>query len=379
MARTIKKPSSPEQERMDNLEGKKRASFDVDLSRFQKIKTKEKIIFTKNLQVMLKAGLSISSAMNTLTAQTDNLRFKRVIAQIHSDIEKGTTFATALKKHQKIFGDLYISMIESGELSGTLEDTLDYLQLQMKKDSELVAKVRGAMIYPSIVVVAMVGIGIAMMVFVIPKLVGIFDELKAELPAPTKVLISISNFLTNNGLLSVVIAIAVIAGIKIVYSTGPGKRFFHLLFLKAPILGPIAHKINVARMSRTLSSLIKTDLPIMKSLSITSETLGNVHYKKAMEDTIEQVQKGIPIAEAIQKYPNLFPPMVVQMIIVGEQSGQVDEVLGEVAHFYEEEIDQTMSDLPQIIEPLLILVLGAGVGAMAVAIIMPLYSLSESI
>ncbi len=379
MTRTIQKQTTPEEDILKNLEGKKRASFDVDLSRFQKVKAKEKIIFTKNLQIMLKTGLSISDALKTLIIQTDNLRFKRVIAQIHSDIEKGNTFASALKKHKNIFNELFISMIESGELSGSLEESLEYLQLQMKKDSELVAKVRGAMIYPTIVIIAMVGIGIAMMVFVIPKLISIFDELKAELPAPTKILINISDFLTNNGVLSVGIAVAVIVGIKLINKTKLGKSFFHMMFLKAPILGTITHKINVARMARTLSSLIRTDLPIVQSLNITSQTLGNVHYKKAILKTAEDIQKGISVATAMGKYPKLFPPMVIQMLTVGEKSGQIDEVLSEVAHFYEDEIDQTMSDLPQIIEPILILVLGAGVGAMAVAIIMPLYSLSESI
>lgn len=378
MARTIQQ-KTPEQEQSIELEGKKRASFDVDLSRFQKVKAKEKIVFTKNLQIMLKTGLSIADALRTLTAQTENLRFKRVLAQIHADIEQGNTFASALKKHENIFGELFISMIESGELSGSLEEALDYLQLQMKKDMELMAKVRGAMIYPAIVIIAMVGIGIAMMVFVIPKLIGIFDELKADLPAPTKVLIALSDFLTNNGLIAVIGAVLLIVGIKLIYRSAPGKAFFHTLFLKSPILGPIAHKINIARMARTLSSLIKTDLPIVQSLDITSKVLGNVHYKKAVSITKEEIQKGVSMATAMQKYPKLFPPMVIQMLTVGEESGQADEVLAEVAHFYEDEIDQTMTDLPQIIEPVLILVLGAGVGAMAVAIIMPLYSLSESI
>lgn len=358
---------------------KKSLNKDIDLSRFQRVKLKEKIVFTKNLQVMLKTGLPLSSALKTLAEQSDNQKLQKILLDVQGKIEQGTTLAEAMSKYPKVFNELFINMIESGELSGNLVEVLDYLQLQMKKDHELLSKVRGAMIYPSIVLIAMGAIGTAMMVFVIPKLVSIFDEFKAELPLPTKILIAVSNFITSNGILVVIGVITLVALIRFAYRNPKGKRVFHLLFLKSPILGPITHKINLARFARTLSSLIKTDIQIVKSFEITSKTLGNVYYKDSLIVASENIKKGVAISESLGEYPKLYPPVVAQMVTVGEQSGEIDSVLMELAQFYEEDINQIMDNLPQVIEPLLILILGAGVGGMAVSIIMPLYTLTETI
>lgn len=357
----------------------KRNFLKTNLDFLSSVNLKEKIVFTKNLQIMIRTGLSLSAAMKTLAVQTNNKYFQKILFDIQINIEKGNSFGDSLKKYPKVFNEIFISMIESGELSGNLEEVLDYLQTQMKKNHELISKVKGAMIYPTIVLIAMFGIGTAMMIFVIPKLISIFDEFKADLPAPTKILIATSNFLTHNGLLSFITLVVLIVAINFFHRTEIGKKIFHGFYLKAPILGPITRKINLARFSRTLSSLIKTDIPIIQSFGITSKTLGNVYYKKALAESVKEIEKGVTISQSISKYPKLFTPMVLQMLTVGEESGEVDEVLMEIADFYEEEIDQIMKNLPQIIEPVLILVLGFGVGAMAVAIIMPLYSLTESI
>ncbi len=376
MPRTLTK--QPNTEVLKTKDKGKGLSRDLDLSRFTTVSLKEKIVFTKNLQIMLKTGLSLSNAIEILAKQSDNAKFEKVLIDIHQTIEQGGTFASALKKHPKEFNELFISMVESGELAGNLEEVLNYLQIQMKKDHQLLAKVRGALIYPAVVVVAMVGIGMGLMIFVIPRLISIFEELKTELPLPTKILISISHFLTSQGLWVILGTIALIFFLRFIYSTTKGKEFFHLLMLKAPVMGAIVHKINLARFARTLSSLIKTDIPIIQSFDITSQTLGNVFYKNALITSSEEIKKGVTMNQTLAKHNKLFPPMVIQMVTVGEESGEVDEVLVELANFYEEDIDQTMENLPQLIEPLLILVLGAGVGAMAVSIIMPLYSLSES-
>ncbi len=366
-----------------NTQSKKEDSFiskllKTDISKFTKVPIKEKIIFTQNLSVMIKTGLPLSKALYTLSQQTKNQKFKEILLDIHNKIEKGTSFAEALKDHKSTFGELFVSMVESGEISGNLEEVLNQVYLQMKKDHEIVSKVKGAMIYPVIVVIAMIGIGIAMMVFVIPKLVSIFDEIKAELPLPTKILIAISNFLTQNGIIALGILIFIIVALKLIHKTDKGKSFFHYLILKSPIMGNISRKINLARFSRTMSSLLKTDIPIIKCFEITAKVVGNVHYKKSLLKAAEDIKKGLPISQSVSKFPKLFTPMIIQMITVGEESGEVDTVLKEIASFYEEDIDQTMKNLPQIIEPLLILVLGIGVGAMAVSIIMPLYSLTQN-
>ncbi len=356
----------------------KQSLLKTDISKYTKVPIKEIILFTQNLSVMIKTGLPLSKALITLSKQTKSQKFRDTLLDIHDKIEKGVSFAEALKNHRKIFGDLFISMISSGEISGNLEEVLNQIYLQMKKDHEIVSKVKGAMIYPAIVVTAMVGIGIAMMVFVIPRLTSIFDELDAELPLPTQILISISDFLTERGLLAVALFIILIIIYKLIHRTDKGKSFFHKLILKTPILGNISRKINLARFARTISSLIRTDISIIKSFEITSKVLSNVHYKKALLKSAEDIKKGTTISKSLSKYPDLFTPMILQMIIVGEESGEIDNVLKEIALFYEEDIDQTMKNLPQIIEPVLILVLGVGVGAMAVSIIMPLYSLTQN-
>ena len=366
-----------------NTRPKKQDSFiskllKTDISKFTKVPIKEKIIFTQNLSVMIKTGLPLSKALHTLSQQTKNQKFKEILLDIHNKIEKGTSFAEALKDHKSTFGELFVSMVESGEISGNLEEVLNQVYLQMKKDHEIVSKVKGAMIYPAIVVIAMIGIGIAMMVFVIPKLVSIFDEIKAELPLPTKILIAISDFLTQNGIIALGIFVFIIIVLKLIHKTDKGKSLFHYLILKSPIMGNISRKINLARFSRTMSSLLKTDIPIIKCFEITAKVVGNVHYKKSLLKAAEDIKKGLPISQSVSKFPKLFTPMIIQMITVGEESGEVDTVLKEIASFYEEDIDQTMKNLPQIIEPLLILVLGIGVGAMAVSIIMPLYSLTQN-
>jgi len=350
------------------------------LSRHRGIPLTEKIFFIQNLHVMVRTGISLAAALRTLAEQTSHKRFRAVLTDIYGRVEKGTPFARALSAHPNIFPDLMVSMIESGELSGKLDEVLKHVTEQLKKDHELVSKVRGAMLYPAIIVIAMGGIGTAMMVFVIPKLLTIFTEFNTELPLPTRVLIAASNFTTRHGLLLALLAILLIAGARYgIKKTERGKQFFHGLLLRLPLFGGIIKKVNLARISRTFSSLLTTDIPIVQTALITSKTIANIHYRAALIDLSEKLKKGAPVSQVLSAYPHLFPPVVSQLARVGEESGSLDHVLGELASFYEEDVDQIMKNLPSIIEPLLILILGAGVGAMAVAIIMPMYSLTQTI
>jgi type II secretory pathway component PulF len=350
------------------------------LARHRGVPLTEKIFFIQNLQVMVRTGISLASALRTLAEQTSHKRFRFVINDCYTQVEKGTPFARALSRHPNIFPDLMVSMIESGELSGKLEEVLKHVTEQLKKDHELVSKVRGAMMYPSIILVAMGGIGTAMMIFVIPKLLNIFSEFNAELPLPTRVLIATSTFTTAHGPLIAVGIIALITSLRLwVKKTVQGKIFVHGLLLRLPIFGPIIKKVNLARISRTFSSLLTTDIPIVQTASITSKTIANIHYRNALIDLSEKLKKGSQVSQTFALYPRLFPPVVSQLARVGEESGSLDHVLGELASFYEEDLDQIMKNLPSIIEPVLILFLGLGVGAMAVAIIMPMYSLTQTI
>lgn len=348
------------------------------LINLQTISLTDKIFFVQNLRVMIKSGLSLSQALNTIGDQVTNSKFKKIINLISQDVEAGVSFATAIAKYPKVFNDLFVNMIKSGELSGNLEDVLEKLHTQMKKDHDLIAGVKGAMVYPLVVVIAMVGIGIAMIIFVVPKLITIFEEFQADLPLATKILIKTSKFITNNGLWIVIgLAIIIMAFTKFARSK-PGKKILHKILLYLPVFGKISKKINLARFCRTVSSLLKTDISIVQALEITSMVVGNIYYKQALANASKKITKGLQINKILTDYPKLFPGTVIQMLKVGEESGAVDKVLDEVAQFYEEDINQVMKTLPAIIEPVLILILGLGVGAMAVAIIMPMYSLTQT-
>ncbi|MBI3290874.1 type II secretion system F family protein [Candidatus Falkowbacteria bacterium] len=345
----------------------------------RKIKLTDKIFFVQQLSVMLKAGISLSVALKTLAEQTSSKTFHRILADLQQGVEKGNLLSRGLEDYQKLFGELFISMIQAGEASGKLEDVLKQLFIQMKKDHEIVSKVKGAMIYPSIVVAMMAAIGTLMMVYVIPTISSVFTELNVELPLATRILIGLSQFSLTYGLYVLIGLVILIAALNRIIATPKGKKEFHKLILKTPVVGPIIKKINLARFARSLSSLLKTDIPIVKSFEITSRILGNVIYRNALLESKEKIKKGISIQQSLIPYIDLFPPVISQMISVGEETGALDEILEESANFYEEDVRQTMENLPSLIEPLLVVILGAGVGAMAVAVIMPIYSLSETI
>jgi type IV pilus assembly protein PilC len=343
------------------------------------IPLREKLFFVQYLGIMLKSGISLAGGLKTLSIQTENKHFSKVILDISESVEKGVSFTESLRPHKKIFGELFINMIEAGEVSGKLENVLIQLYTQLKKQHELISKVKGAMTYPAVIIVAMGGIGTFMMVKIVPQMVGMLKEFNAELPLPTRVLISLSDFAVNNGLLVAGGAIALVLIIVQILRTYKGKYYWQAIVLHMPIISPIVKKVNLATFSRTISTLLKTDIMIIKSFQITANVLGNLHYRKAVEEMAEKIKKGSQINEVVSAYPKLFPPVVNQIISVGEQTGELDNILGELAEFYEGEVNKIMDNLPSIIEPLLILILGCAVGGMAVAIIMPMYSLGSAI
>ena len=349
------------------------------LNRFQSIKLSQKIFFVQQLGVMIRTGISMSVALKTLAEQTTAKNFKNILLDLQQQVEKGNLLSQGLEKYQRIFGDLFINMIKAGEASGKLEDVLRQLFVQMKKDHEIIAKVRGAMIYPSIVIVMMIVIGILMMIYVIPSISGVFKEIDAPLPLATRVMIGVSDFVVAQGLYLLIAGIILAIGLSAAINSPKGKKMFHQTVLALPIAGRIVKKVNLARFCRTISSLLKTDIPIVQSFEITAKILGNVIYKESLMQAKEQIKKGVSIEQSLRPNSKLFPPVVLQMISVGEETGTLDDILEESAIFYEDDVNQTMSDLPTIIEPLLMVILGIGVGAMAVAVIMPMYSLSQQI
>lgn len=347
--------------------------------RFSKVPIKQKIFFVQQLGIMIKTGISLAVALKTLAEQIKHKKFKKILTAVQAEVEQGNLFSKSLEKYKKTFGELFVSMIQGGEMSGKLEDVMAELFIQMKKDHAIVSKVRGAMIYPAVILTAMVGVGIMVVIYVIPSLTSIFDEMNATLPLPTRVLIKISEIVNKYGLIIVGGVVTIIVGFIFTIKNPKGKFIFHKILLSTPIAGGIIKKINLARFSRTFSSLLKTDIAIIKTFEITSNVLGNHLYKRALIEAKEKVKKGQRIEEALRPYDKLFPPVIIQMISVGEETGSLDDILTQTAQFYEDDVDQTMTTLPSLIEPVLILVLGVGVAMMAVAIIMPMYSLSQSI
>jgi len=349
------------------------------LLKFSRVPLKEKLFFVQHLGVMLKAGISLSVALKTLGKQTTNKYFTKILNDVSDKVEKGTSFAESLKPYEKIFGEMFINMVEAGELSGKLEEVLSQLFIQMKKEHALISKVKGALTYPAVILLAMGGIGTFMIVKVIPQITSMFTEMKVELPLPTKILINVSNAIASNGLISALIFVISVSSLIYIIRTPKGKYIFQALLLKTPIIGPIIKKINIARFARNISSLLKTDIMIIKSFQITASVLGNLHYRQSLEDMAQKIKKGGKLSDVINSYPKLFSPIVAQMVAVGEETGELDNILVELAEFYEEEVDNIMENLPSIIEPLLILVLGLGVGGIAIAIIMPMYSITSSV
>lgn len=338
----------------------------------------DKIFFIDNLRVMLRAGLPLSRSFEILGMQTESAYFRTIITAIGALVERGTALAEALAHYPKIFTPIMVNMIRVGEISGTLERSLEQIGLQMKKDAALRSKVRGALAYPVVVVVATLGIGIAMMIFVVPKILAIFSEVQIDLPITTRILIAVANAFQNHGLLVGIGALIAIALVVLAYRSDAGKRFFQLLFIRFPLIGPIVRKVNLARFTRTLSSLLKSDVPVVDACTVTADVLGNVHFRTAVQRAAESVKRGVTVSEALAASA-LFPPLVTQMAAVGESSGSLDELLGEVAIFYEGQVDETMGNFAQVIEPLLIVILGVAVGGMAFAIISPIYTLAQNI
>ena len=349
------------------------------IERFQRIPSTQKIFFVNNLEVMMRSGFSIGRALGVLADQTSSKLLKKIVLDIKNNVESGKSFAESLGKYSKLFSELFVNMVAAGEASGQLDAVLKKLAIQLRKDHALIAKVKGALTYPIIVIIAMIGVGIAMMVFVIPQLTTVFTESGVELPLVTRILMDSSSFIITNGLFLAVGLVILIIALMRLFKTKKGKSFLHKAFIKMPLFSPIVKKVNLARFSRSLHSLLKTDIPIVTSFEIISKTLGNVHYRIAIKDTAEKLKTGSSVKSCLEKYPNLFTPVILQMISVGEESGTLDTITEDIASFYEEEVDQTMNNLSTIIEPILMLFLGGGVAAMAAAIILPIYQLSEAV
>jgi len=339
----------------------------------------EKMMFCRHLAVMIKAGVSLTEGLEILSRQTRSAKFGRIIREIAEKVREGKSFSQALSQYPDVFDNLFVSMIQVGEVSGNLEKVLRILADQMKKDYQLRSKVKGAMVYPAVILAAMIGIGFLMMVKVIPKITSVFLELKIELPLTTRLVIKISQFLQKYSLVVLLLFIGLIFLIRFLIKIKSVKRVLDYVFISLPLLGPIIKKINIARFARNLSSLIEGGVEIVQALRIVAQTMGNSCFQEVLIKAGQEIQKGKSLSKFFQFYTNLFPLMVIQMIKVGEETGTLSYTLVTLADFYEEEVTNITKNLSSIIEPVLMIIIGAAVGFFAVSMIQPMYSMMGAI
>ncbi|HLN19383.1 MAG TPA: type II secretion system F family protein [Patescibacteria group bacterium] len=349
------------------------------LDRLLGISVKEKLIFARNLRVMIASGLTLSRAINNINAQVKNKRFKKVLSEVFADIQSGKTFADSLAKYPGIFNDLFVNMVRVGEASGNLEEVLGILEVQLEKEHELSSKIKGAMTYPAVILVAMLAIGIIMLTYILPRLMGVFQDMKVDLPTSTKTIIAISDFLKNHNILVILLMVGTGLFLKIFLTTKKGKRTLSFFSVNTPIIKNLVIKINCARFSRIYSSLLKSGVSVIEALKIISRTLTNHYYQVALEEGIEQIQKGVNLSKVIEKKTKIFPILVAQMLEVGEETGKTESILLKLAEFYEEEVNNITKNMSSIIEPVLMIIIGSAVGFFAVSMLQPMYSVMENI
>lgn len=344
-----------------------------------KVKQDELVMVTRNLGSMLVAGLTVTRALSVIERQSKNAKLKGVMKRVVASINKGDSFYSALKNFPEVFDDLYVSMIRAGEESGGLAESLKVLAIQMERSTNLKKKVKGAMMYPAIVVSVMVIIGILMMMFVMPAITGVFKEMGNDLPATTQALISVSDFFANHTIIALLSMVGFVVGLISFFRTKIGKRSISWTVTRLPVIGTIAKEVNAARTARTLASLLNSGVDVIRSLEITEEVMQNVYYKQILRDARDRVEKGTPLSETFVERSDLYPILVGEMILVGEETGQIAGMLKELAIFYETEVERKTKDLSTIIEPLLMVVIGVGVGFFALALIAPIYSISDGL
>ena len=346
---------------------------------FSGVSLHEKIVFTNNLSGMLTAGLTLYRSLEVELKQTKNPALKTILNGLLVAINQGESLSEAMAKYPAVFSDLFISMVHAGEESGKLPWSLKEIGSNLEKSYDLNRKIKGALTYPAIIVCAIFVVGIIMLIFVIPTLTRIFTEMHTTLPATTQSIIFISNALSAHPLVSLgILALVIAGGISFIRSKKL-KPFNDALALKLPIVGPIIQEVNVARTARTLSSLLASGVDVTKSLHITRDVLQNIHYKRVLDHAAQAVQKGELLASVFRQNEKLYPPMICEMMAVGEETGKLSQMLAEGALFFEEEVDAKTKSLATVIEPVVMVIVGAAVGFFAISMISPMYSLMGSI
>lgn len=339
---------------------------------------KEVVVFTRQFATMIDAGLPLVQCLEILGSQQANAHFQKVINSVKTDVESGSTLADALGKHPKIFDDLYVNLVGAGEVGGILDTILNRLATYMEKNMKLIRQVKGAMVYPSVVLLVAGGVTAVLLVFVIPVFEKMFRDFGGVLPAPTQFVIDLSNGLRANGVVVAIGLIAFIVAFRAAIRTKRGELIKDSVMLRAPVFGPLFRKVAVAKFTRTLGTMISSGVPILDALQITARSSGNRVVENAIMYTRERIAEGRTMADPLAE-TGVFPPMVVQMIAVGESTGAMDAMLQKIADFYEEEVDVAVAALTSLLEPLMMVVLGVLLGGLIIAMYLPIFELADNI
>ena len=340
------------------------------------VKPRDIVIFTRQFATMIDAGLPIVQCLQILGAQTDSKPFRRVIGNVKDDVESGTTLAEAIKKQGKVFSELYMSMVQAGEIGGILDTILVRLAAYLEKAAKLKSKIKGAMIYPSCIVAAAVLVTAVLLIWVIPVFADVFSSFGKALPAPTQFVINLSHFTIDHVWYLAAVPVIAFFALRYAYKTEQGQIVIDRLLLRIPVFGPLIRKAAVARFTRTLGTLVSSGVPILDALLITARTAGNKVIEQAIMVARASISSGRTISEPLIE-SKVFPPMVCQMISVGETTGALDSMLQKIADFYEDEVDNMVANLMSLLEPAVILFLGVVIGGLVVSMYLPIFQLGS--
>jgi type IV pilus assembly protein PilC len=338
------------------------------------VKSRDIVVFTRQFATMIDAGLPIVQCLQILASQSDSKPFRKVIGGIKDDVESGTTLAEAIRKHTRVFSELYTSMVQAGEIGGILDTILVRLAAYLEKASKLKSKIKGAMIYPSCIVAAAVLVTATLLIWVIPVFADVFSSFGHRLPAPTQFVINLSNFTIEHVWYLMAVPVIAAVAIRYAYRTEEGHFWIDRFLLRVPVFGALIRKSAVARFSRTLGTLVSSGVPILDALVITARTAGNKVVERAIMMARTSISSGRTIAEPLTE-SKVFPPMVCQMISVGETTGALDSMLQKIADFYEDEVDNTVANLMSLLEPAVILFLGVVIGGLVISMYLPIFQL----
>jgi type IV pilus assembly protein PilC len=357
----------------------KRAAWNVDIKLFERVKAHDMVVFSRQFSTMISSGMTVLRALSVLELQTENDTFKEVLAQVRTDVEGGASLSEAMEQHPRVFSRLFVALVHAGEIGGILEDALRRAADQLEKDDKLRRAVKSALVYPAVIISFAVLVVIALVAFLVPVFVGVLKDFNSELPAITKITVAMSNAVTGYWWLGIIVIATTVFLARRYVRTEQGRRNRDRLALKLPVkIGTIVQKVAIARWSRTLSTLAAAGVPLLQAVEITGRTSGNAMIEDVMTDVSDSIRRGGTLAAPLRDAP-VFPPMVSHMVGVGEETGNMDEMLSKVADFYEDEVDAAVKGLMSILEPVLIVVIGGAVGFIVISMYLPLFAVYDSI